>query len=122
MGNETEHLDLFNEVIHILVDMGEPVDLLSGEVRNGGHQILMFRTKGEFIGETSGIDVRSKGRVLGHILHTLPIVIDRVMEIFETLNVIFFGYDSVHFNLLRKKINITPTLTLPRQRGRDFSV
>jgi hypothetical protein len=58
MGNEAEHLDLFNEIIHTLMDMGEPVDLLSGEVRGGCHQGFMLRPKGEFIGEASGIDMR----------------------------------------------------------------
>jgi hypothetical protein len=100
MGNEAEHLDLFNEIIHTLMNMGKSVDLLAGEVRSDGHQILMLRTKGEFIGEASGIDVRSKGRVLGYILHTLPVVIDRMVEVFQTLEVILFGYDSVHLILL----------------------
>jgi hypothetical protein len=66
---------------------------------SGGHQILMFRTKGEFIGEASGIDMRSKGRMLGYILHTLPVVIDNVMEVFQTLEVILFGDDSFHWFL-----------------------
>jgi hypothetical protein len=57
----------------------------------------MFRPKGEFIGEGCRIDVRPKSRMLGDIFHTLPVIIDRMMEVFKTLDVIFFGNNSFHF-------------------------
>jgi hypothetical protein len=104
VGDETEHLDLFNEIIHTLMNVSESVDLLTGEMGSGCHQIFMLRTKGKLVSEGCSIDVRSKSRMLGYILHTLPIIIDNVMEIFETLNVIFFGYDSVHLLLLLQSI------------------
>jgi hypothetical protein len=37
-----------------------------------------------------------EGRVLGHILHALPVIIDRVMEFFEALNIIFFCHNRSH--------------------------
>ena len=97
MGDEPEHLDFLNEIIHVLMNVSEPVDLPAGQMGSGCHQILVFGPKGKFISEGCGIDVRPKSRMLGDILHTLPVVIDRVMKVFETLDIVLFGNDSFHF-------------------------
>jgi len=96
MGNETKHLDLLDQVIHALMDVSEPVDLVAGEMRGGGHQILMLGTKGEFISEGGGFDVGPEGRVLGDILHPFAVVIDHMMKVFETLDVILFSDNPFH--------------------------
>jgi hypothetical protein len=103
MSDETEHLDFLNQIIHTLVDVGESVDLPAGEMGGGRHQVLIFGTKGELIGEGGRVDVGTNPRMLGNILHALPVIIDGVMKIFQTLDVIGFGYDSFHFVLLRVK-------------------
>jgi hypothetical protein len=103
MSDETEHLDFFNQIIHTLMDVGESVDLPAGEMGGGRHQVLIFGTKGELIGEGGRVDVGTNSRMLGNILHALPVIIDGVMKIFQTLDVIGFGYDSFHFVLLRVK-------------------
>ncbi len=100
MADQTEHLHLLDQIIHALMNVREPVDFPSGEMGCGRHQVLMLGTKGEFIGEGRGVDVRTKTRMLSNILHTFPIVIDNVMEVFKTLDVILFGDDSFHFFLL----------------------
>ncbi len=46
MGDEAEHLDLFNQVIHGLVDMSETVDLLSRQMARRRHQVFIFRHGG----------------------------------------------------------------------------
>jgi hypothetical protein len=51
MSNQTEHLDLFDQIIHTLVNMSESIDLLTGKMRGGCHQILMFGPESEFVGE-----------------------------------------------------------------------
>ena len=104
MSNETEHLDLFDQIIHTLVNVSESVDLPAGEMGGGRHQVLIFGTKGEFIGEGGRVDVGTNPRMLGNILHTFPIVIDGMMKIFQTLDVILFGHDSFHFLLLLQSI------------------
>jgi hypothetical protein len=63
----------------------------------------MFGTKGEFIGESGGVDMRTKARMFGNVLHPFPVVIDNVMEVFKTLDVIFFRDDSFHWLLLHMK-------------------
>jgi ADP-heptose:LPS heptosyltransferase len=57
----------------------------------------VFRPKGKFVSEGRGIDVRPKGRMLGDILHTLPVVIDHMAKVFETPDIVLFGNDSFHF-------------------------
>jgi hypothetical protein len=104
MSDETEHLDFLNKIIHTLVDVGESVDLPTGEMGCGRHQVLIFGTKGELIGEGGRIDVGTNPRMLGNILHAFPIVIDGVMKIFQTLDVIRLGYDSFHFCLSSKMV------------------
>src|SRR4030042_230693 len=102
MSDETEHLDLFDQIIHALVNVGESVDLPAGEMGGGRHQVLIFGTKGELIGEGGRVDVGTNPRMLGNILHALPVVIDGVMKIFQTPDVIRIGYDSFHFVLSSK--------------------
>ena len=102
MGNETEHLDFLNKVVHTLMNVSESVDLPTGKMGSGRHQVLMFGPKGKIIGEGGRIDVGPKGRMLGDILHALPVIIDYVMKLFEALDVILFGNDSFHFFSSRK--------------------
>jgi hypothetical protein len=99
------------------VDVSESVDLPAGEMGGGGHQILMFGAKSELIGESSGVDVRTKTGMLCNILNPFPVIIDDMMKVFETLDVIFFGHDSFHFFLSSKIFNFTPTLSLPHRGG-----
>jgi hypothetical protein len=60
----------------------------------------MLRTKSELIGEGSGFNVWSEGRVLGDVLYALTVIIDRMMKVFKALNVILFGDDAFHGVLL----------------------
>ncbi len=100
MANETEHLDLFDQVIHTLMNVGESIDFSAGQVRGGCHQIFIFGPESKFIGESSRIDVRPKTGMLGDVLHPLPVIIDNMMKIFKALDVILFGNNSFHFILL----------------------
>jgi hypothetical protein len=77
--------------------MSESIDLPAGEMRGGCHQILMFRTKGELIGEGCGVDVRTKTGMLCHILYAFPIIVDHMVKVFKALDVIFFRHDAFHF-------------------------
>jgi hypothetical protein len=97
VGNETEHLNFLNEVVHTLMNVSESVDLPAGKMGSGRHQVFMLGPKGKIVGEGGRIDVGPKGRMLGDILHALPVIIDRVTEFFEALDVILFGNDPFHF-------------------------
>jgi hypothetical protein len=103
VANQPEHLNFLDEIIHTLVDMCESVDLPTGEMGSGGHQILVFGTESELIGESCGIDVRTKTGVRCHILDSFPIIVHDMVKVFEALEVIFFRYDTFHSSLLLRK-------------------
>jgi hypothetical protein len=118
MGDEAEHLDFLNEIVHALMNVSESVDLPAGQMGSGCHQVLMFRPKGKFISEGCRIDMRPKSGMLRDILHTLPVVIDHVTEVFEALDVIFLGNDSFHFFSFSHPLPLAPAC-LPVGRGRE---
>ena len=62
VGDEAQHLDFFDQVIDALVDVGKPVDLLSGQMGGGCHQVLVLGPQGKFVGERGGIDVGTQRR------------------------------------------------------------
>jgi hypothetical protein len=103
VADQSEHLDFLDQIIHTLVDMSESVDLPAGEMGAGSHQVLMFRAEGELIGEGRGVDVRKKTGMLCNILDTFPVIIDDVMKVFETLDVVILSNDSFHLFLLIAK-------------------
>jgi hypothetical protein len=104
VADQSEHLNFFDQIVHALMDVGESVYLPAGEMGGGCHQILVFGAKGELIGESSGVDVRTKTGMLCNILNPFPVIVDDMMKIFETLDVIRFSYDSFHFFLLLQSI------------------
>jgi hypothetical protein len=57
----------------------------------------MFRPKGKLVSEGCRVDVWPKCRMVSDILHSLPVIIDHVMKVFEAPDVIFLGNDSFHF-------------------------
>jgi hypothetical protein len=56
----------------------------------------MLWAESELIGKGRRIDMGPEGRMLGHILYALPVIIDGVMEFFEALNIIFFCHNRSH--------------------------
>jgi len=82
------------------MDVSESVDPSACKMGGGGHQSLMLGTEGEFISEGGAMDMRPKGRMFGDILHTFPVIIDIMMKVLETPDVIFFRDDSFHWFLL----------------------
>jgi hypothetical protein len=117
MGNEAEHLNFFDKIVHTLVDMRESVDLPACEMGCGRHQVFIFRAESEFISEGGGVDVRTKTRMLCNILNTFPIVIDDVMKVFEALDIVIFCHYSFHLILLEPFI-IPPDLPSCLPAGR----
>jgi hypothetical protein len=61
--------------------------------------------------------MRTETRMFSNILHTFSIVVDNVMEVFETLDVILFSDDSFHWFLLLVHSVIPVKLVLDNDRG-----
>jgi len=56
----------------------------------------VLRAKSELVGEGCGIDVGAKARMLGYVVNTLPVIVDDMVKILQTLKVILFRYNSFH--------------------------
>ncbi len=93
VGDQTEHLDLLDQVVPALVDVGEAVDLFPGQVGGRGHEVFMLRLQRQLVGLGRGVDVGNERRVRGHVLHPFPPVIDHVVQLLQTVDVILFGLD-----------------------------
>lgn len=76
MGDEPEHLHLFDEIIDGLVNMGKAVYLFPGKMARSRHQLFIFGPQGQLIGFRCGIDVGNKSGMGGDIIHTLTIIIN----------------------------------------------
>ena len=57
LGDRAEHLHLLEEVVGGLVDMGEAVDLVAGEVGGGRHKVSRLRVVGQGVGHGGGVDM-----------------------------------------------------------------
>src|SRR5512147_2991190 len=91
VGDEPQHLHFFDEVIAVLVNMGETVDLFAGQMGGGGHEVFVLGVLGKFIGLGRRVDVGKKGPVGGNVLHFLSFVVDDRLQFFQTVDVIFFA-------------------------------
>jgi hypothetical protein len=70
--------------------MGEPIDFASYEMRFGIHEILIFRLEGEFIRRGCRIDMGNKCRMLSDVLNLLSPVIDTMLLLLQTPDIVFF--------------------------------
>ncbi len=96
VGDGPEQLDFLDQVLDRLVDVGEPGDLLPGQVAYGRGQVLVLGHEGHLIGLGRGVDVGDEGRMFGHVLDPLAVVIDHVALLLEALDVVLFGLDVHH--------------------------
>jgi hypothetical protein len=70
---EASHLYLFLQVCRALVDVGEAIDDLAGQVRGRGDYLLNLWLLGPFVGQADDVDPRYNLRVLPGPLHLLAV-------------------------------------------------
>lgn len=89
-----EHLDLLDEVFLALMNMGKTVDLLTGQVRSGGHQVLVLGIFCQLIGHSCGIYMALNQRMVddGCAFDQLAHHIYFDVSFTETLSVLFTGF------------------------------
>jgi hypothetical protein len=91
MGNQPQHLDFLNQVIPILMDVGEAVDFFAREMGRSGHNIFVLGVLRQLVGLSRGVNVGKKGRVGRYVFHLLASVVNDVLQIFQAFDVICFG-------------------------------
>jgi hypothetical protein len=55
----------------------------------------MLRDQGQLIGLGGSVDMGDKGRMGSNILHSLPSVVDHVVQFLQAVDIIFFGLDHL---------------------------
>ena len=86
LAQQALHLDLLGEVLGGLVDVGEPVDLLAGEVARGQHEVLVLRLRGELVGHRYAVDAGPDERVAHVVVDLLAEQIDLQIQVGEALD------------------------------------
>ena len=96
LGDGTQHLGLFHQVIHRLVDVGETVDLMTGEVGGGGHEILVLRVARQGVGHGGGVHMAPDEGMIddGGAVQQLALHIDADLPLAEAVFVFFCSLHS----------------------------
>jgi len=93
LTQDAQQLDFLDQVLHVLMDMGKTADDLAGQMGDGRGEVFVFRVVRQGVGHRRGPDMRGRRRVAGHILYPLPLVIDLVIQLPQTFQVILGGFD-----------------------------
>ena len=89
LAAQTLHLDLLDEVLGALVDVGEAVDAGAGVGGNHGHQVLILGHLGQVVGHTHGVERRTQNRALGGVIVSLTEHIDLHFDLLNAFDILF---------------------------------
>ena len=92
LAQQALHLDLFDEVVGGLVDVGEAVDLFPGEVGGGGHQVLVVGGLGQVVGHLYGGDGGAEDGVIHGVLHLFAKHIHAQVQGPQALDIFITGH------------------------------
>ena len=90
LTQQTLHLNLLNQIIGGLVQMGKAVYLLTGQVGGCGHQILILRILCQLIGSGKGVQGRTDNRIIHYVLNLLAHAIQIQIQLAQGFDVLFF--------------------------------
>jgi len=97
---EAQHLHLLDQVVDALVDVGETTDLFPCQMALGRHEVLVLRHQGQLVGLRRRVDVGNESRVAAAVLYGPAVVVDDDLLILQTLDIICFRFDPLHFSPL----------------------
>ena len=86
LAQQALHLDLLGEVVGGLVDVGEAVDPLAGEVAGGQHEVLVLGLGRELVGHGDAVDAGADERVVDVVVDLLAEQVDLQVQIGEALD------------------------------------
>ena len=83
------HLNLLDEVLGALVDVGEAVDAGAGIGGNHSHQVLILGHLGQVVGHTDGVERRTQNGALGGVIVSLTEHIDLHFDLLNAFDILF---------------------------------
>ena len=88
-SQEPPHLAFLDEIVRALVNMGEAVDPLSGEMGNGRHDLPVFRLVCEIVGESHCVHRRTDQRMVHDVSNPFAEKMHLQVQFFQALPVLF---------------------------------
>jgi hypothetical protein len=100
LAQHPQEFYLLDEVFDVLMHVGEPADGPARQMGGGGGQVLVFFIVCQGIGHGGGPHMGGRGRVCGHILDLLPLVIDLRFKALEAFHVFRSVFQFHGFSLI----------------------
>jgi len=94
LAQQALHLDLLDQVVGRLVDVGEAIDFLTGEVAGRQHQVLVLGILGQLVRHRHAVEARADDRVVDVVLHPLAEHVDLEVEVGDGLDELPRGLES----------------------------
>ena len=88
LAQKALHLHLLHQVLGRLVDVGEAVDLLAGEMARGQHEVFVFRLRGQFVGHGHAVEAGPDQRMFRVVVDLLAEDVDLQVEVGHALDVL----------------------------------
>ena len=86
LAEQALHLDLLGEVVGRLVDVGEAVDLLAGEVTGGQHEVFVLGLPRQLVGHGDAVDAGADDGMVDVVVDLLTEEVDLQVQIGEGLD------------------------------------
>jgi hypothetical protein len=87
LPKDSQELDLFNQILNVLMHVGETTYRMTGQMRRGRGQISIFLFAGQGIGHSRSPHMRSRSGMARYVLDSFPFVIYSRMNSPQTLYV-----------------------------------
>ena len=92
LAEQTLHFHLVYQVLRAVVDMTEAVDLVPGDRRGSGHQILVLGVLREVVGHADRIQRRAQNRVIYRVLNFLAEHVNLQIQLADAFDILFSGH------------------------------
>ena len=122
LGDHPQHLHLLHQILGGLVDVGEAVDLLTGQVGGGGHQLLVLLHARQGVGHGGGVDVTTDEGVVdeGLGIQQLALQIDLDLPAAQAVFIFlgsFHGGSPYFTQSLRMRCQVASRSAMMRSRS-----
>ena len=122
LGDHAQHLHLLHQIVGGLVDVGEAVDLLAGQVGGGSHQLLVLLHARQGIGHGGGVDVTTDEGMVDECLgiQQLALQIDLDLPVAEAVFIFlgsFHGVSPYFTQSLRMRCHVASRSAMMRSRS-----
>ena len=106
LAEQTLHLDLLDQIVGGLVQMGKTVYLFAGQVGRCRHQILILRILCELVGSGKGVERRTNDRIVHDVLHLLAEAVQIEVQLSQGFDVLVFCHHKDSFFLIPEQISL----------------